>query len=1124
MELHGLLELFQRDARVKSVADELQNNIGSKVHLTGVVGSSAAFVATAAYLNAGRSHLFILEDKESAAYFQNDLQVLLPKKDIHFLPDSYRRPGHLPGRQAGFNELNKNNVLQRTEALNNFLLGETRGEMMVTYPEALIEKVVSKKVLGENTISVSTGNRIDIDELIDTLVLHGFERADFVYEPGEFSIRGGIIDIFSYGNDLPYRIELFDKDVESIRLFDPVSQLSQKKVARFSIIPNMQTHFSGEQKVDLLDVIPAQTVVWVKSLATVMGIVAPLAPQRGENSEVDGDSREGVQFSTLKSIEDALSARSLVEFGGAASFPASKPVAFSMTPQPSFNRQFNLLIEDLQRHETNGTLSFIFADNPKQIERYYQIFEDLKAEVHFHPVLKSIQAGFVDKNLKVACYTDHQIINRYHKFNVKPGYSRGQALSVRRLRELVPGDYVTHIDHGVGKYSGLEKIEVGGHLQEAVRLVYADGDLLYVGINALHKIAKFVGKEGKQPHIDKLGSDSWEKLKSRTKRKVKDIAKDLIKLYAARKSSKGFAFAPDTYLQTELEASFIYEDTPDQEKATVDIKRDMEEAHPMDRLICGDVGFGKTELAIRAAFKAVTDGKQAAVLVPTTILAMQHFKTFSERLKDFPCTVDSLSRFKTTAQKKQTLELLEQGKIDIIIGTHALLGKGVRFKDLGLLVVDEEQKFGVSAKERIRQLRLNVDTLTLTATPIPRTLQFSLMGARDLSIINTPPPNRQPIETELHVFSDDILRDAIYYEFDRGGQVFFIHNRVKDIEQMAELIRNLCPDVTVGVAHGQMPSDELEDHMMKFIEGQYSVLVSTNIIESGLDIPNANTIIISNAHQFGLSDLHQLRGRVGRSNKKAFCYLFSPPMSSLTAEARQRLETVEQFSELGSGFNISMRDLDIRGAGNMLGAEQSGFIADIGFDMYHKILDEAVRELKKSDFPELYEEEMKRAADYVRDVTLETDIEMMFPDDYIRNTNERMSLYAELNNVKTEEELLAFREELIDRFGSLPEPAENLLDAIRFQWQAKQLAMDRIFLKNGRLQCYFVPEEDSPFYQSEIFTALLNFIQSNPSRCKLRQKATMFSLIIEDVHSLNEARELLAEMVPQPASAGPLTP
>lgn len=1092
MELQGLLELFQRDERVKLVSDELASNkIGSKLHLTGIVGSGGAFVASAAYLNSGRSHLFVLEDKEAAAYFQNDLQTLLPNKDIHLLPDSYKRPGH-------FNELNKNNVLARTEAVNNFLGGETRGEMLVTYPEALIEKVVSKQLMSDNTINISTGNHIDIDELIDILVAHGFERTDFVYEPGEFSIRGGIIDIFSYGNDLPYRIELFDNDVESIRLFDPVSQLSQKKVARFSIIPNMQTHFEREQKVSLFDVLPVSTVVWSKNLRTVVDKLAELA---------------SAEFTTVPSIADALSARTVMEFGGAY-FDSGSTISFSMTPQPSFNRQFDLLIEALRNNQEGHVRSFIFADNPKQVERYHQIFEDLDAEVSFDPILKSIQSGFVDKQLRVACYTDHQIINRYHKFNMRQAYSRGNALSIRRLRELVPGDFVTHIDHGVGKYSGLEKIEVNGIVQESVRLVYRDGDLLYVGINSLHKIAKFVGKEGRVPHIDKLGSDSWEKLKAKTKRKVKDIAKDLIKLYATRKSANGFAFAPDSYLQTELEASFIYEDTPDQEKATVAIKQDMEEGHPMDRLICGDVGFGKTELAVRAACKAVADGKQVAMLVPTTILAMQHQKTFSERLVDFPCTIDYLSRFKTQAQRKKTLEAVQEGAIDIVIGTHALLGKAVTFKDLGLLIVDEEQKFGVAAKEKIRRLKLNVDTLTLTATPIPRTLQFSLMGARDLSIINTPPPNRQPIETELHVFSDDILREAIYYEFDRGGQVFFIHNRVKDIDQMAEVIRHLCPDVTTGVAHGQMPSEQLEEHMTRFIEGEYSVLICTNIIESGLDIANANTIIINNAHWFGLSDLHQLRGRVGRSNKKAFCYLFSPPMSSLTAEARLRLETIDQFSELGSGFNIAMRDLDIRGAGNLLGAEQSGFIADIGFDMYHKILDEAVAELKKTDFQELYKEELQRTTEFVKDVTLETDIELMFPDDYIRNVNERMNLYSQLNDLEDEEELLAFREELIDRFGTLPEEAENLLDAIRLQWEGKRLAIDRIILRHGRLQCYFAPEEDSPFYQTETFSSLLDFVKSNASRCRLRQKATLFSLVIDEVHSIDQARELFMDIAP----------
>jgi transcription-repair coupling factor (superfamily II helicase) len=780
--------------------------------------------------------------------------------------------------------------------------------------------------------------------------------------------------------------------------------------------------------------------------------------------------------------------------------------------QPAFNRRFDLLIQDLKNWEQKGFDVYLFAENPKQLERLRIIFEDLKSDIVFNPVTVSIHSGFINEDLKIVCYTDHEIFQRYHKYRVKQAYNKSKALTLRTLRELQPGDFVTHIDHGVGTFSGLQKIEVNGRLQEAVRIIYKDSDILYVNINSLHKIAKYTGKEGTVPKVNKLGSDVWNKLKDKTKAKVKEIAFDLIKLYASRKAQQGFQHAPDNYLQTELEASFIYEDTPDQGKATADVKKDMESSSPMDRLVCGDVGFGKTEIAIRAAFKTCVDGKQAAVLVPTTILAFQHYKTFSERLKDFPVTVDYINRFKSAKEKKETLKKLEEGKIEIIIGTHALLGKEVKYKDLGLLVIDEEQKFGVGHKEKIKTIKTTVDCLTLTATPIPRTLQFSLMGARDLSIINTPPPNRQPIQTELHAYNEDLIREAIYYETERGGQVFFIYNRVQGLPEMANIIQALCPDLSIGIAHGQMEGHELEKHILDFIDKKYDVLVCTNIVESGVDIPNVNTIIVNNAHQFGLSDLHQLRGRVGRSNKKAFCYLLSPPMTSLPDDSRKRLQTLEQHSELGSGFQIAMRDLDIRGAGNMLGGEQSGFMADIGFETYQKILDEAIRELKRTEFKELFKEEISKQDDFVQDCTIDTDLEILIPDDYVESITERLSLYQRLDNSETEEELQLMAEEIKDRFGALPQPVNDLFVTVRCRKLAVELGFEKMSLKDETLRCYFINRPDSPYFESQTFQQILSFIQTGTNRAKLKQSGRLFSMIVNKVGSMEEMHRFLASM------------
>jgi transcription-repair coupling factor (superfamily II helicase) len=808
-----------------------------------------------------------------------------------------------------------------------------------------------------------------------------------------------------------------------------------------------------------------------------------------------------------------LQQRILIEMGGQAQNQLKEEErSFHTREQPAFNRKFDMLINDLKVHDKRLYSVFLFAENPKQLERLHSIFTDLKAEIQFTPVPTAIHEGFIDEDLKVVCYTDHQIFQRYHKYKVKQAYNKNKALTLRALRELQPGDYVVHIDHGIGVFSGLQKIESNGRTQEAVRLLYKDSDILYVNINSLHKISKYTGKEGHVPKVNKLGSDAWQKLKEKTKTKVKEIAFDLIKLYAQRKAQPGFPHAPDNYMQLELESSFLYEDTPDQGRAIADVKKDMEAPHPMDRLVCGDVGFGKTEIAVRAAFKTCLDGKQAAVLVPTTILAYQHYKTFSQRLKDFPVTVDFVNRFKSTKEKKETLKKLEEGKIDIIIGTHALIGKEVKFKDLGLLVIDEEQKFGVGHKEKIKTLKTTVDCLTLTATPIPRTLQFSLMGARDLSIINTPPPNRQPIQTEVHGFNEDFIRDAIYFETERGGQVFFIHNRVQNIMEMAAMIRGLCPDLSVGVAHGQLEGFELEQRILDFIDRKYDVLVCTNIVESGVDIANVNTIIVNNAHQFGLSDLHQLRGRAGRSNKKAFCYLLAPSMATLPTDSRKRLQTLEQFSDLGSGFQIAMRDLDIRGAGNLLGGEQSGFLVEIGFEMYQKVLDEAIRELKRTSFRELFKDEIQKQDDFVHDCTIDTDLEILIPDRYVENTAERLSLYSRLDNCRDEEDLKSFHQEMEDRFGPIPQSVEDLFTTVRCRKMAVEIGFERMVLKDDTLRCYFVNNPDSPYFESPVFNALLHYVQTRTNKARLKQTGKNFMLIVDDIRTMEDLYRFLLDM------------
>ncbi len=1123
MNLSALLEKYQNSPRLFQLADRLSFADTQKIFLKNLQGSSAEFVVSSVFMHPNckeLNHLIVLNDAEEAAYFHNTIENLTNALDLFYFPSSFKN-------RKNFKLLNSSHVMLRTEALTKLSAGGNK-KIIVTYPEALFEKVVLPKTLSGNIISIKTNDTINPDSLMELFVMYGFERIDFVYEPGQFALRGGILDIYSFGNEKPYRVELFGNEVDSIRIFDPETQLSERKLLQVSIIPNVETQFESTDKVSLLDFLPENTIVWLKDWDVIKekiieqeedleGFLAMLKDGLTMQGSDDDDDNKVVKevsaddFVNHDTIEKQLLSRHIVEFGYSPQL-SNFEIEFTTKMQPAFNRQFDLLIKDLKAHEDTGYSIYIFAEQAKQLERLNSIFADLSTEIQFIPVATSIHEGFIDEDLKILCYTDHQIFQRYHKYRVKQAYNKNKALTLKTLRDLQPGDYVTHIDHGVGTYSGLQKIEVNGKLQEAVRIIYRDSDLLYVNINSLHKISKYTGKEGTVPKINKLGSDVWNRLKEKTKTKVKEIAFDLIKLYAQRKAQHGFAHSPDTYLQTELEASFIYEDTPDQSKATADVKKDMESPAPMDRLVCGDVGFGKTEVAIRAAFKTCVDGKQAAVLVPTTILAFQHYKTFTDRLKDFPVTIDYINRFKSSKEKKETLKKLEEGKIDIIIGTHGLLGKEVKFKELGIMIVDEEQKFGVAHKEKLKTLKTNVDCLTLTATPIPRTLQFSLMGARDLSIINTPPPNRQPIQTEVRVFNDDFIRDAIYFEAERGGQVFFIHNRVQGLPEMAALIQSLCPDLSIGFAHGQLEGHELEERILDFIDRKYDVLVCTNIVESGVDIPNVNTIIVNNAHQFGLSDLHQLRGRAGRSNRKAFCYLLSPPLSTLPTDSRKRLQTLEQFSDLGSGFQIAMRDLDIRGAGNMLGGEQSGFMAEIGFEMYQKILDEAIRELKRTAFKDLFKEEISRQDDFVSDCTIDTDLEILIPDDYVESITERLSLYTRLDNCETEQDLLAFHTEMIDRFGFMPKSVEDLFSTVRCRWLAVDLGFEKIVLKNETLRFYFINKNDSSYFESDIFKNILQYLQTGTNKARLKQVAKNFLLVVDDVKDMNMLHRFLKLM------------
>lgn len=1107
MNLQELTRIFQEDTAIQDFASKIGGGSVLTFRASGLSGSSDALLLASLYRILKKNLLILVNDKEEALYFMNDLQSFMPRKEILFFPASYKRPYQLE-------EIDNANVLMRAETLNELNHTRTGSVIVVTFPEAVSEKVINKKSLVKNTLDIRVGDRLDMGFISGLLDSYGFEPSDFVYEAGQYAIRGGILDIYSFSQEFPYRLE-FDGDVvESIRTFDPADQLSKSENNSLSLIPNIRTRLQEEERVSLLEYISPGTLVCVRELEFCRDELEKQFERATEHYQQlkirSGDSTpvsepEKLYLSGTHFLQQLKSFQCL-EYGSRGFFRQSESLSFRIQAQPAFQKDFNLLAQRLHSLKEEGYRTLIVSESEKQLHRLKEIFQEVDPAVAFEGIIGELHSGFIDPERKVACFTDHQIFERYHRYKVKASYTRSKALTLKELRELKPGDFVTHINHGIGKFAGLETIKAGQGEQEAVKIVYQGGDAIFVNISALYKISKFSGSEGSAPKLNKLGGQEWSRAKAKAKKKVKELAFDLISLYAKRKSQPGIRYSPDSYLQQELEASFIYEDTPDQLKATEAVKSDMEEPHPMDRLVCGDVGFGKTEIAIRAAFKAAGDGKQVAVLVPTTILGMQHLRTFRERLKNMPVRVEFVSRFSTGKDYKAILKELAEGKIDILIGTHKILSKEVQFKDLGLLILDEEQKFGVAAKDKLKLLRVNVDTLTLTATPIPRTLQFSLLGVRDMSIIATPPPNRQPVQTRLHTFEAEVIRDAIAYELRRGGQVFFIHNRVHDLEEMAALIKKLVPDARIAIGHGQMTGTDMERVMVNFIEGEYDVLVSTTIVESGLDIPNANTIIINNGHMFGLSDLHQMRGRVGRSNRQAFCYILSPPLSVLTTDARKRLSAIEEFSDLGSGIHVAMRDLDIRGAGDILGGEQSGFISEIGYETYHKILDEAVLELKEEFFPELFAEEIKKHKEAIStDCQIDSDLNIMIPPEYISSISERLNFYNRIAGIHEEEELLTISRELIDRFGPMPEAVLGLLDTIRLREIGKKTGFERVVLKEGKMRIYFISNPESAFYKSDIFSGIIDYVQKHPalSRMKMTEKGIILSL--DGVHTSKQA-------------------
>lgn len=1085
------------------------------IYCGGLHASSASLLSSAIVEDGKFPFVFILGNLEEAGYFYHDLTQVLGQEKVLFFPSSYRRAVKYGQKDAA-------NEILRTEALSQ-LQKDGNKLCIVTYPDALAEKVVSRQELDENTLKLSVGEQVDNSFITDVLYSYGFERVDYVYEPGQYAVRGSIIDVFSFSSEYPFRIDFFGDEVESIRTFEVESQLSKEKKDTIVIVPDLSR--AGDGNVSFLDFVPQDTILAMRDFFWVIERIQSIHDEGFENREDEEANAEDVRKKNASLLDGSdFSARALefrrIEFGNRPTGTPDATIGFDTSVQPIYHKNFDLVATSFKEYLTQGYKLYICSDSVKQTDRIKAIFEDRGDKITFTPVERTLHEGFTDNTLRMCIFTDHQIFDRFHKYSLRSEKARSGkvALSLKELNQFIPGDYVVHIDHGVGRFAGLVRIPNGDTTQEVIKIVYQNEDVVFVSIHSLHKVSKYKGKDGEPPRLNKLGTGAWEKLKERTKSKIKDIARDLIKLYARRREEKGFSYSPDSFLQNELEASFIYEDTPDQSKATTDVKQDMEKDMPMDRLVCGDVGFGKTEVAIRAAFKAITDNKQVAVLVPTTVLAYQHYQTFKERLKNFPARVEYLSRARTAAQTKAVLKGLKDGEVNILIGTHRILSKDVQFKDLGLLIIDEEQKFGVGVKEKLRQLKVNVDTLTMTATPIPRTLQFSLMGARDLSVISTPPPNRYPIQTEVHVFSEDIITDAINFEMSRNGQVFFVNNRIANLPELKEMILRHIPDARIAIGHGQMEPTELEKIILGFVNYDYDVLISTSIIESGIDIPNANTIIVNQAQNFGLSDLHQLRGRVGRSNKKAFCYLLAPPLSSLTPEARRRLQAIENFSDLGSGIHIAMQDLDIRGAGNLLGAEQSGFIADLGYETYQKVLSEAMQELKTDEFADLYAEEAQsdgiiNGEKFVEESTVESDLELLLPADYVTGSSERMLLYRELDSLTLDTEVAAFRARLEDRFGPVPKETEELLRIVPLRRMAARLGAERVFLKGGRMTLFLVSNPESPYYQSDSFGKLISYMMKYPRRCDLRDQNGKRSMVIKSIPDVENAVSVLQEIV-----------
>ena len=1093
--LEKLLDFFTESVSLKRLKKLLDNNTPS-IFYSGSIGSSLAIDFINIIEDSKKNNLFIFSDKEEASYFINDLEKI-SKKEVFFYPASYRRPYQIE-------ETENTNVLQRAEVLNK--LNSKKNTIVITYSEALFEKVISKKELRKQTISLKVNQRLEAEEFEKNLINLNFKSTNFVTDPGQFSVRGGIIDIFSYASEHPIRIELIGDEIESLRTFSVNSQLSIKLENKVKIIPNTEAKYIQNNQVCFLEYFTEDSNIWIKNLNyTLTSLDDNFTKTEEIFSNLEKKSTIFKQnpsylFSNSITFNNSLVNKTIIKM----SAPENKEnvIIRECSPLIPFNKNIDILLMDLQKNQTNNIRNIILCSSEEQEERIKNILmdKDQKIKIEYYQIL--LHEGFIDYDNKVAIYTDHQIFDRHHRFKSKTKFSDKQAITIKQLTSLKIGDYITHVDHGIGQFNGLHKISNNNQTQEVIKLSYRGGDILYISIHALHKIAKFSAKEGSSPKMHQLGTPTWNKSKQKTKNRVKEIAFNLIKLYAKRKSQEGFQFSPDTYLQQELEASFMFEDTPDQSKATLAIKEDMEKIMPMDRLVCGDVGFGKTEIAIRAAFKAVADNKQVAILVPTTILALQHYKTFKKRLAKLPCNVDYLNRFRTKSEQNEILKKIQNGGIDVIIGTHRIVGKDVHFKDLGLLIVDEEQKFGVNIKDKLKAFKTNVDSLTLTATPIPRTLQFSLLGARDLSIINTPPPNRQSIQTNIIGFNEEKIRDAIKYEINRNGQVFFVHNRVENINEIAGFIQRICPDAKIKIGHGQMPGNKIESLMIDFIEGQFDILVSTTIIENGVDIPNANTIIINNAQNFGLSDLHQMRGRVGRSDKQAFCFLISPPLNHISEDSRRRLNALEQFSNIGSGFKIAMRDLDIRGAGDLLGGDQSGFINEIGFEMYQRILAEAVEELKEEKFKNLFKE--PKSEFKIKDCQIDTDLEIQIPESYVINIEERIALYKALNDIKDDEELEIFKNNLVDRFGALPKNIFNIFKLLNVKWKAKELGFERIVLKNNNLRAYLPHNQNTNYYQSSSFTKILDYVKMNQDKIKIKEIKEKVCLQYDNILSLNE--------------------